>query len=72
MTDRLREYIEAEISVMLREIGTRVRPGSKRFTQEAIAWIEKNASDFRAKWEREKEAIIGRRARALRKQYDVE
>jgi hypothetical protein len=72
MTDRLREYIQAQISVMIREIGPKARPGSKRFTQEAIAWIERNASDFRAKWEREKEAIIGRRVRALRKQYDVE
>jgi hypothetical protein len=47
----LREYIEAEIEVMLAEV-IRVCPvESPGFNAEAIDWIEKNAAKFRKKWE---------------------
>ena len=59
----LREYLEAEIDVMLADV-VRVCPvGSPDFNTEAIAWIEKNAAKFRKKWERyhngEKTYVIG-------------
>ena len=72
MADRFHKFIRDEISVMLRDLGHATQSDSKRVTQEAIAWIEKNASDFRLKWEREKKACVRRNTGALKKPYDVE
>jgi len=52
-----KEYMDAEISVMLDEIGPGLKPGSTRFTMKALKWIELNAADFRMKWDKENEAV---------------
>jgi hypothetical protein len=54
-----REYIKAEVNVMLNDIGPNVKPGSTRFTIRALKWIEQNAADFRMKWDREKDIVVG-------------
>lgn len=58
MTPKFSEYMEAEINVMLSDIGKAVKPGSTRFTFKALKWIEQNAADFRMKWDRENSAIV--------------
>ena len=58
MADAFREYIEAELSVMLRDLGPHVQPGSTRFNMQAIKWIEKNAASFRMKWDGDSASII--------------
>jgi hypothetical protein len=54
-----KEYIDAEISVMRSDIGPNIKPGSTRFGLRALKWIEENAADFRMKWNREKNMIVG-------------
>jgi hypothetical protein len=54
-----KEYIDAEISIMLNDIGPNVKPGSTRFAMRALKWIEENAADFRMKWNREKNTVVG-------------
>lgn len=54
-----KQYIEAEISVMINDIGPNVKPGSTRFAMRALKWIEQNAADFRMKWDREKNLVVG-------------
>jgi hypothetical protein len=58
MTEKFSEYMEAEVNVMLSDIGNNVKPGSTRFTFKALKWIEQNAADFRMKWDRENSAIV--------------
>ena len=59
MNEQFKKYMEAEISVMLSDIGTDERPDSRRFTLKALKWIERNAADFRLKWDSETNAVIG-------------
>lgn len=54
-----KEYIDAEIGIMLDDIGPNVKPGSTRFAMRALKWIEENAADFRMKWNREKNTVVG-------------
>ena len=59
MNEQFKRYMEAEISVMLSDIGTDDRPDSRRFTLKALKWIEQNAADFRVKWDNDNTAVIG-------------
>jgi hypothetical protein len=59
VNEGLKEYVEAEITVMLNDIGPNVKPGSTRFAMRALKWIEQNAADFRMKWDREKDLVVG-------------
>jgi hypothetical protein len=59
MADFFKEYVQDEISEMLREIGPYTNTGSKRFTGKAMAWIEKNAADFRIQWDKKNKKIVG-------------
>jgi hypothetical protein len=72
MADDLREYMQAEIFVMMKEIGARENSESAFFTQKALEWIEKNAADFRMRWDAKKRRIVGRPTRKKVKQHDVE
>jgi hypothetical protein len=56
--EKFREYMEAEVNVMLSDIGPDVKPGSTRFTMRALKWIEHNAADFRMKWDRKKNTVV--------------
>jgi hypothetical protein len=56
--ENFREYMTAEVSVMLNDIGPEVKPGSTRFTMRALKWIEQNAADFRMKWDRGNNMVI--------------
>jgi hypothetical protein len=58
MKERFKEYMEAELSVMLSDIGQNEKPGSTRFTLKALKWIEVNAADFRMKWDRDNNAVV--------------
>jgi hypothetical protein len=58
MADAFREYIEAELSVMLNDLGPHVKPGSTGFNMQAIKWIEKNAASFRMKWDGDSASIV--------------
>jgi hypothetical protein len=58
MKEKFKEYMEAELSVMLSDIGNHEKPGSTRFTMKALKWIESNAADFRMKWDRENNAVV--------------
>ncbi len=71
MADDLREFIEAELAVMLRDIGTGDDTESEYFTKRALEWIEKNAADFRGQWDTRKRNIIAVRKRATQNVYDV-
>jgi hypothetical protein len=59
INQEFREYIEAEICMMLNDLGPNVKPGSTRFAFRALQWIEQNAADFRMKWDKEKSIVIG-------------
>jgi hypothetical protein len=59
VNDGFKEYIEAEINVMLSDIGPNVKPGSTRFAMRALKWVERNAADFRMKWDRERSSVVG-------------
>jgi|GEM_PF-6726925 hypothetical protein len=69
MADDLREFIEAELAVMLRDIGTDTE--SEYFTKRALEWIEKNAADFRGQWDTRKRNIVAMRKQATQNVYDV-
>jgi hypothetical protein len=56
--EKFQEYMEAEVNVMLSDIGPDVKPGSTRFTMRALKWIEQNAADFRMKWDRKKNTVV--------------
>ena len=58
MKEKFEEYIAAELSVMLSDIGNNAKPGSMRFTLKALKWIENNAADFRMKWDRERSRVV--------------
>ncbi len=58
MKDTLKEYLDAEISVMLDELGPQVKPGSTRFNLKALKWIEQNAAQFRMKWDNKNGSIV--------------
>jgi hypothetical protein len=72
MTDDFKEYMEAEIGVMLQEIGPSDNPDSAFFTQKAIAWIEKNAAGFRMEWDMKNCKIVKRKKRRAVKKHDLE
>jgi hypothetical protein len=59
MNEQFKKYMEAEISVMLSDIGTNDRPDSRRFTLKALRWIKRNAADFRVKWDNDNNAVVG-------------
>jgi hypothetical protein len=59
VNEGFKKYIEAEITVMLNDIGPNVKPGSTRFAMSALKWIERNAADFRMKWDKEKNLVVG-------------
>jgi hypothetical protein len=59
INEKFKEYIEAEINVMMNDIGPNVKPGSTRFALRALKWIEHNAADFRMKWDMEKNSVVG-------------
>jgi hypothetical protein len=52
MTDNFLKYMEDQINVIRREIGDECDNEEVSKTR-IIEWIEKNASSFRAVWERE-------------------
>jgi hypothetical protein len=72
MGDDLKKYMEAEIGVMLQEIGPCENTDSEFFTQKAIEWIQKNAAGFRATWDRKNCKIVRRTKRHTVKKHDVE
>jgi hypothetical protein len=57
-SEGFKEYLEAEINVMMSDIGPDVKPGSTRFAFRALKWIEQNAADFRMKWDKERNTVI--------------
>jgi hypothetical protein len=50
MADCFRDFIEAEIETMSRDIDDESRKDPVRRTERLLAWIEKNAADFRGRW----------------------
>jgi elongation factor P hydroxylase len=58
MADDFKEYMETEISVMLKE--------------KAIEWIQKNAAGFRMEWDRKNCKIVKRTKRRAVKKHDME
>jgi hypothetical protein len=72
MADGLKEYMVAEIGVMIQEIGPSENTDSEFFTQKAIEWIRKNASGFRMAWDKKNSKIVRRTKRHAVKKHDVE
>ncbi|HUI93643.1 MAG TPA: hypothetical protein VLX68_15455 [Chitinivibrionales bacterium] len=72
MANGLQEYMEAEINVMLQEIGPCDNTESKFFTEQAIAWIQKNAAGFRMKWDKKNGKIVKRTKKRPAEKHDVE
>lgn len=58
MANELKEYLDAEIFVMMSEIGNCDDVHSEYFTKRAMEWIEKNAAGFRAQWDKKNEKIV--------------
>jgi len=50
----LKEYLNSEMREMMAEVGTLLGqecpPDSSDFNLSAIAWIQKNAAEFRVRW----------------------
>jgi hypothetical protein len=59
VNEQFKKYMEAEISVMLSDIGMSDRQDSRRFTLKALRWIKRNAADFRVKWDNDNNAVVG-------------
>jgi hypothetical protein len=74
MASDLKEFMEAEICVMLKEIGRCSDANSAHFTKKALEWIEKNAAGFRAQWDRKKRKIVARKRNSRQEAtvYDLE
>jgi hypothetical protein len=72
MADDLKEYMEAEIGVMLQEIGPCDGTESEFFTEKAIAWIQKNAAGFRMEWDKKNCKVVKRAKKRPAKKHDVE
>ena len=74
MADDLKEFMEAEICVMMKEIGHCKDTDPAYFTKKALEWIEKNAAEFRAQWDRKKRKIVARKKPSQQKAviYDLE
>lgn len=64
MSDDQEKFTDEKIGVMIREMQRPIRADSEYYTQKAIEWIEKNAANFRMKWDREKGKIVGQTGRA--------
>jgi hypothetical protein len=58
VANKLKEYLDAEIFVMMREIGDCNDVHSEYFTKRAMEWIEKNAAGFRAQWDKKNKRIV--------------
>jgi hypothetical protein len=58
MNEQFKKYMEAEISVMLGDIGADDKPDSRRFTLKALKWIKRNAADFRVRWDSGINAVV--------------
>jgi hypothetical protein len=71
MADGFKEFMEAEICMMKRDIGPDENADSEYFTRKAIEWIEKNAAGFRMQWDRKKKKIVGRTKTRKEKTHDV-
>jgi hypothetical protein len=67
MPDELKRFIQAEITLMMHDIGDCRDANSAYFTKKAIKWIEKNAAGFRVKWESEKQKVTMTKCRARRR-----
>jgi hypothetical protein len=52
MAKDFKEYLDTEIEVMLREVEKVCPVDSPYFNEVAMAWIAKNAAQFRVKWDR--------------------
>jgi hypothetical protein len=58
MNEKFEEYMNAEICAMMKDIGKDAKPGSTRFDLKALNWIEKNAAQFRLRWDRANNKVI--------------
>jgi hypothetical protein len=52
MITDFKAYIEAEAREILDSIESDVRNDPERFRREVIEWIDKNAEQFRRRWEK--------------------
>lgn len=52
MAKDFKEYLDTEIEVMLCEVEKVCPVDSPNFNDAAMAWIAKNAAQFRKKWDR--------------------
>ena len=52
MADCFKEYIEAEINLMIADIKEKCRENPHLWEEEALQWIRHNAERFRRQWER--------------------
>jgi hypothetical protein len=61
VANKLKEYLDAEIFVMMREIGDCSDVHSEYFTKRAMEWIERNAAGFRAQWDKKTKKIVAQK-----------
>lgn len=51
MHETFKDYVEAEVTEMLRSMDEKTRCNERKRRLSALAWVRKNAEMFRKKWE---------------------